>query len=927
MAVDLLAFQKQHLSPKIKLLGDILGEVIVDQAGPESLEMEERIRLLAKRFREEFDRTAFEQLVHEIDRLDRNHLSIVIQSFSLFFQLANLAEEDYRIAINRTMHDQTEDNLSYVMKFVKEQGLGIDELLGVLGNIRLKLVWTAHPTEARRLTNMIKIRQIYDELSGNVDREEIKRLITLIWQTDDIREEKVNILDEVRNVLFYFDTSVFRVLTDLLRTMERSLATGFGRDVELPNFFEFGSWVGGDRDGHPGVTAVVTIQTLLLHKRLCLRKYVEMVRTLIQDLSPSINKVAVTEELEQSIASDERLLPAFAASTRRLNRSERYRKKLDFIRVKLENTLEQVERIAEDVGLGRTLVGSRGNVSVSHVEKGYERSSEFLEDLMVIDRSLRANRGAIIADGRLSDLIQQVKVFGFHLAPLDLRQHSGVHMAAINEIFETIGLPKLSSLNREERKATLLWELMNPRPLGVLKIAENCSNEAQELLQTLEVARQALTLVSPRSIESYIISMTRDETDMLILMLLMKEIGLVEIRDGKVTQAMLDIVPLFETRDDLVRAPEVLRTLFANSMYRSYLHARGGIQEVMIGYSDSGKDAGILQSNYSLYTAQLGFIEVAKEFGVKLRIFHGRGGSVSRGGGPTHKALLAVPYVDQVKITEQGEVIGWNYSNPEIARRHLEQVISAMVIRAISERYGKSQAVSEEYLDTLKDLAQIGCNTYEKLVKHDPRFIPFYLSFTPLDAVERATIGSRPSRRKSGSASSIADLRAIPWVFSWMQTRALFPSFYGSGSAFSQLMAMKGEERLREMYQNWPYFNSLINNMQMVMSKVDFDVSKLYLSLVDANQEVFDQIWEDFIKAEEAILKITGNDKLLGHAPDLLNSIKRRNVYIDPLHAVQVKLLKEWRAKGRPEDMKPKGILRLLLQTQNGIAAGLRNTG
>lgn len=923
--MDLIDLQRKILSPKIKLLGDILGEVIVDQTDSSKLALEEEIRLLAKKFRESNDLESFELLFRKINEIPFADLEIIIQAFSLFFQLVNLAEEDYRIN-SWTFLGEATDTLSSVINESYVRGVPLNDLREILNETLIKLVWTAHPTEARRLTNMIKLRKIYEILTSNLDREEIKKYITLIWQSDDIREEKITILDEVRNALFYFESTVFEMLPKLIEELETTIASVYGESIKVPKILEFGSWVGGDRDGHPGVTSSVTIQTLLLHKRLCLRNYLKSVKELLQDLSPSINIVPVSQELEQSIEQDEKLLPDFSLQTRNLNRKERYRRKLDLMRIKLENTLIEVDRIAEDVGLGKTLVGFR---ELDSGARGtlYHRSTEFLHDLRVIERSLNENRGGVIAKGSLNRLILKVELFGFHLAPLDLRQHSKVHEIAITEILEKIGYHRVANLSRRQLAEILEQELINPRPLGISTYFENYSSSTQELISTLEVARDSLRRISPRSIESYIISMTRDEVDILSVLLLMKETGLIQVREGKVIYAALDIVPLFETREDLSKAPQVLENLFSNEFYRSFLERRQNLQEIMIGYSDSGKDAGILQSNFSLYIAQLEFLKVATEKGIELKIFHGRGGSVSRGGGPTHKAILGIPYTPRIKVTEQGEVIGWNYSNPQIARRHMEQVISAMIKRGVTERFGNMQENPDIYVEVFKSLAEESCRVYESVVKKDPNFIRFYLEFTPIDAVERATIGSRPSRRSSGEATSIDQLRAIPWVFSWMQTRAMFPSFYGAGTALQKAIAAGQLNLLKEMYQSWPYFNSLINNMQMVMAKADFTIAEKYQNLVISAPEYFNQIKEEFELTKQAILNITGNKEPLSHAPDILNSIKRRNVYIDPIHLAQIRILKRWRQEGRPEDMGPRTLLRLLLLTQNGIAAGMRNTG
>ena len=942
---------KVLLSPTINFLGKLLGDVIIEQAGKEFFDLEEKIRLLSKSFRENNDYLAVKDLQNEISNLTPKQQIIIIRSFSLFFQLVNLAEENFRIKINNLQdeaeHDTREDTSRYSVRYAKENGISYNDLLNLFTDINLQLVWTAHPTEARRLTNLLKIREIYslltkmeneitNSLNWSLLRDRIKGQITLLWQSDDLREDKVEIIDEVRSNLFYFENTVFDVLPKLMKNLELIVMDEYGIDsVEIPKFIDFASWVGGDRDGHPFVTASITIQTLLIQKRLCLRKYKQKIAKLLRELSSSLNLISISSELKESLDKDIVLLPEFANRTSRLNRHEPYRRKLDFIRIKLDNTLNQVEKIAVEVGLGHTLVGFKEIKQTSKIDF-YNRSKDFLDDLMTIDQSLRENNGKIIASGDLSTLITQVKTFGFHLAPLDLRQDSEVHIETLDDIFHCIGLPSIKTQSFEERKIVLLSELKNPRPLGISSIRDKLKDMTIEVISTLEVAKEALEKISPRSIGTYIISMTRDESDIYSLMLLMKEAGLITISQGIVTEACLDIAPLFETKNDLENAPLIMERLFRNPVYKSLLAQRGDIQEIMIGYSDSTKDSGVLMSNYQLFTAQQNLVKIADNFGINLRIFHGRGGSISRGGGPTHKSILSQPIgtISNMKITEQGEVIGSNYSNPEIAYRHLEQIMSAIITRSIRDSKLKVKDnpanPSLKYLEYYRVLADYSSKKYQKLVKQNEEFIPFYLQFTPLDLIERATIGSRPSRRTSKGVKNISSLRAIPWIFSWMQSRFLLPGFYGVGTSLNKFVNQFSIEKLNEMYQNWPYFDSLINNLQMVSLKADMEIASQYLHLVkdqEKGKQIFDNIREEFELTKKMIIKVTKQENLLDNSPHVQTSIIRRNPYIDPLNLIQVELLKQWRKLGRPEDLSPIGLQRALLQTINGIAAGLRNTG
>ncbi|MHA2276813.1 MAG: phosphoenolpyruvate carboxylase, partial [Candidatus Kariarchaeaceae archaeon] len=495
----------------------------------------------------------------------------------------------------------------------------------------------------------------------------------------------------------------------------------------------------------------------------------------------------------------------------------------------------------------------------------------------------------------------------------------------------------LDKIPNERKIDHLVNELNNSRPLGVRSFLHTCKHDTKELFETLSVARESIELFSEDAIEAYVISMTKDEIDILSLMLLLKESDLITIENNVVNRACIDIVPLFETKEDLQNASEVMERLFAMKLYRSYIEARNNVQEIMIGYSDSTKDVGYLQSNFRLLNVQQQLIEVAAKFNIRLRIFHGRGGSISRGGGPTHKAILSqLPgTLAKMKITEQGEVIGWNYANPAIAYRHLEQIISALIFRTVVDFktpiIENSAYPKDEFVLQFQNLADKASEIYESMVKHNPDFIEYYLQFSPLDIIERATIGSRPSRRTSADVKEIDSLRAIPWIFSWMQTRLLFPGYFGVGTALEWFTNNHGIEVLQKMYNEWPYFNSIVNNLQMVCLKADMHIAENYLDLVSTNKdraaEIFEIIKSEYHKTKNSLLQITQSENLLGNSPDIRNSIMRRNPYIDPLNLIQVELLKQWRKLGKPEDLDPQGVQRALLLTLNGIASGLRNTG
>ncbi len=953
-----------ELSPIVHLLGDLLGEVIKEQVGEQGFQVVEHIRLISKNIRELGDENAEKELMDYIESLLPHQRHIVIKAFSIYFQLNNLAEEWYNSRKNKqweaSQNDPRTDTFRAVIQMAKQQNVNITELMSLLEKIGMKPVWTAHPTEARRLTTLITLHEIFEiiakqrteMLSPNEKKiitSRLKEKITMLWQSDDFRHLKPTVLDEVRSVLYYFDTSVIDIIPDIYKSLKMHIITEYQDEldpkmiIDLPIFLHFGSWVGGDRDGHPGVTSTVTIQSLLLHKRTILRKYLAKISELLKDFSMSLNNITISDKLQESIEDDEKSFPEFAEISRKLNAQEPYRRKLDFIRLKLENTLEKVEEHAEQVGLGRTLVGRKNTTTSQEIRTFYRSSTEFLEDLHVIRDSLVQNNGKVIAEGKLEDLIMQARVFRFYLAALDIRQDSGVHEDAMDEIFQHVGLPSLYQLNESEKTKLLLTELNNPRPLGVNQFLEDLSPMTQEVIRTLQVINDALHYIDNNCIHSYIISMCRTVNDILILMLLMKETKLIEIEKGRVTKAAIDLVPLFETKADLERAPLVMESLFTNNLYASFLHQRNDTQEIMVGYSDSGKDVGYFESHYRIIKAQLQLREVARRHQVKLRIFHGRGGTISRGGGPTNKALLSQPreLVTDVKVTEQGEVIAANYGNPLIARRYLEQIASAVIQRTIEDYvlFPSTNVInqgvdpidpSEEVLQQFSELASLAREKYESLVKKHPHFIEFFLTFTPIDLIERATIGSRPSRRKKTSIKDITSLRAIPWVFSWMQCRLLVPAFFGVGTALETLQKRQKFDSVQKIFHEWQYFETMIDNLHMVLLKTDLITTRRYLRLV-ANQEHLTQLYNNIVseyhRTRKFVLDLTNCKELLEKSPDLQQSIRRRNPYLDPLNACQVILLKEWREKGRSEELHPTSPLRALFQTVNGIAAGMRNTG
>ncbi len=717
-----------------------------------------------------------------------------------------------------------------------------------------------------------------------------------------LRPYRPSVTDEVASALSYFDRTFLREIPALYADLEDQLrqdpALG---DTELPPFFQVGSWIGGDRDGHPFVTADVMERTLGMQSRTILDFLLKEILVLAEELSLS---------LLVSRASREVLDLAERSPDRSLQRAdEAYRRALNFIFGRLSAT-------------HRNLLGSEPAAPPGPAEP-YHSPAELKADLDALDRSLRAHGGRRLARGRLRDLRRSVSVFGFHLAPLDLRQNSEVHGRVVAELLEAVR-PGTGYLNLDEtQKISLLTaELESPRPLASPYLTY--SDETRSELALFRAAAKAQHRLGPEALPSCIVSHTEAVSDLLEAAVMLREVGILRPAEGRLD---LNIIPLFETIPDLQHSGDILDALLGLPIYRRLLDSRGGVQEVMVGYSDSNKDGGFLTSLWGLYKAELRLVEVAKRHGLRLRLFHGRGGSVGRGGGPSYEAILAQPpgtVGGQIRLTEQGEVIAAKYGHPTVGRRNLEVLVAATL--AASLPHQGDAAGEPAFLEAMDTLSNEACQAYRDLVYGTEGFEQFFWESTPIAEIAQLNIGSRPASRKAGQA--ITDLRAIPWVFSWSQCRVMLPGWYGVGSAVRAFRRERGEEGLallKEMYARWPYFRSLISMMDMVLAKVDLAIASRYADLVgdpDLKERIFGRIKEECEASILALKAITGQEALLEDNPALKRSIQHRFPYMDPINHLQVELLRRYRA-GDADDRIQRGILLSI----NGIAAGLRNSG
>jgi len=906
------------LRDDIRLLGRLLGDTVREQEGGETFDLVERIRKASIRFHRDNEAAARRELSAILDSLDNDQTLAIVRAFSYFSHLSNIAEDQHHIRRNHAhvvrRSAPRPGSLGYAMKRARDAGFNAVALGHFFDGALVSPVLTAHPTEVRRkstLTRELEVAALLEErerVAGDDARalaaeDQLRRAILLLWRTNMLRQTRLKVIDEVANGLSYYDYTFFRELPRLYASIEDDLAASDPKlaDRRLKPFLKVGSWIGGDRDGNPFVTADVVSEAMRLQSARALGSYLDDLHELGGELSISGTLSRVTPELMALAESSPDKSPS--------RKDEPYRRAIAGVYSRLAKTAETLDHYV-------ALRQPKGDAPA------YATPQAFAADLAVIADSLEKGGAKILARGRLRALRRAVDVFGFHLAPLDLRQNSSFHERTVAELLAVAepGMDYLS-LDEEGRIAVLRKELTSPRPLTLP--FHTYSEETSGELAIFRAAQRIKATYGEAAIVTSIISNCQGVSDLLELALLLKEVGLVSAAGT----SRINMVPLFETIGDLRNCVGVMDRLLGTPEYARFVAAMGGEQEVMLGYSDSNKDGGFVTSGWELYKAEIGLVEVFRKHGVRIRLFHGRGGSVGRGGGPSYEAILAQPggaVQGQIRITEQGEIISSKYSNGEVGRRNLETFVSATLEASLLEE--QTPAPDPAYLSTMETLSAAAFKAYRGLVYETDGFVKYFWGSTVITEIATLNIGSRPASRKKTQA--IEDLRAIPWVFSWAQCRLMLPGWYGFGSAVEAYVKEnpeKGMERLKTMYKHWPFFRTILSNMDMVLAKSSLAIASRYASLVPdvaLREAIFSRISAEWKSSVEALNAIMGQPHLLAHNPLLLRSIRNRFPYLDPLNHVQVELLKLHRAHASSEK-----VLTGIQLTINGISAGLRNSG
>ena len=900
------------LSASIHLLGDLLGKVLKAQESPALFEIEERIRELAKA-RRLGDVDANLQLAKQVTDLDIDQARAVAAAFALYFDLVNLAEEHHRVRVLRDRQgekypDPISGSIGDAIAQLKTQGVTKKQMEALIENLSIELVFTAHPTQAKRrtiLANLGRVSELLRHLS-HIDlkpherasyQQDLEVEITTFWLTNRARTARPEVTDEVRTMMFFAENILWDILPRIYADLDQALAAHYPRLTANPNWLRIASWVGGDRDGNPNVTHDVTAETLRLHRGLAVEKHRKNLRNLARRLSISAGRIPPPKNLVNWL-EDRKPFPAHIAFLEGRYTQEPYRLALSLLGADLAYASQ------EDM---------KSRLLSTDTHQARANPQDFSKVLNILHRALPQQ----IAKRNITPLLRQFDIFGLHTAQLDIREESTRLSATLGEILRALNLyPDFYQLDDANRTKILVDLLAQPTP--AMAEQPGVTQETSETWKVFQLLARAKEIYGLGLTGPFIISMTRGTADVLTVLLLAQWAG---CSDG------LKIVPLFETVDDLVAAPTILTDLFILPGYAEHLKSCGNEQIVMIGYSDSNKDSGYLAANWALYQGQELIAQVCREHAVKLTLFHGRGGTVARGGGPANRAIRAQPpgsIAGRFRVTEQGEVISSRYTNPNLAYRHLSQVTSAVLLA--SSPKGDAFDIPDHWRDRLNQYAQAARDKFHGLVYETEGFMTYWQEATPLDEIVRLRIGSRPATRGKGRLK-VTKIRAIPWVFSWMQSRYNLPGWYGLGTG---LNIEKDLSLMQEMYADWPFFQAMLDNAEMSLLKADMEIAGEYSELVTdkkSGEKIFTQIKEEFESTREVILSITENKELLDNDPVIQRSIHLRNPYIDPLNYIQVETLRQMRALPNSENPQANELRQVIIQTINGIAAGLRNTG
>ena len=941
------------LRQDIRLLGEMLGYAIQQHGGKHVFEMVERLRLNCRRLREctrslagasAAEAASYQQEIAALDReitqivedCDLETAIDVIRAFTVYFHLINTAEQYHRIrrrhAYERAnMPEIQRGSLADLGKTLRE--LDAETIQQLLDQLSIELVFTAHPTEATRRSLITKLRKIADLLEAHDAfaqmtprqqqnwQRDLANTIALLWRTDSIRHVRLQPLDEIKMGSYYLDEALHTAVPELYSQLEQVLRSAqAGKEFHVPPFLRLGSWIGGDQDGNPNVLPTTMLQALALQHAHIIEHYRTSIEALAAQYSQSLQYCSITEDLAASIAHDAQHLADYDRELGSQTAQEPYRRKLSFMWKRLS-----------------ALVTTGAEQAESYP---YHSPAELLRDLELVHESLLKDGEVELAQGQLATLIRQVQVFGFHFAALDVRQHSERHASALAELLRVSGLLQQDYRDLAEPERVRLLETLLSDPRVLPRQQLQLSAETNHVLQTFEAIRQARQEFGEEAITCYIISMARAVSDLLEVLFFCKETGI----------TALPIVPLFETIEDLRSCTGILESAFDLPVYRTHVQACCNKQQVMLGYSDSSKDGGILTSSWELYQAQGRLAELSARYQISITLFHGRGGAIGRGGGPIYDAILGQPpgsVNGHIRITEQGEMLSFKYGLPAIALRNLELVVAGVIKASLpDDTLSQSRSVQEQrqrWAEIMTNLSASAYIYYRRLIYDDPDFLRFFEQATPILELGWLNLGSRPARRSRGR--NLEELRAIPWVFSWMQSRYVLPSWYGVGHALEEYLSghPEGLKELQQMYQEWPFMRAFLDNMQMTLSKADLHIARHYATLVDdtaLRARLSREIDAEYERTERLLLAITGGQALLDTNRVLQLSIRRRNPYVDPLSYFQVALLRRLRALGgpmmqgeqtllttSPEEKERARLTYAVLLTINGIAAGLRNTG
>jgi phosphoenolpyruvate carboxylase len=928
-----------HLRAQVKLLGTLLGQVLLQFAGEDVFEAVETLRRGFAELHQQEDQQRRTELMTMIDAMPAEKVELVVRAFSSYFKLVNVAEESYAHRNRRRMlsHGMKlwEGSFDHTLADLKAQSISANTLQGMLKRLHYAPVFTAHPTEARRRAVMEVMRrvflicdQLYSPTLGVNDQRELESQlaaeIQVMWRTDELRSAKLEVRDEVRNGLYYVRESLFEAVPKAYYYFEKALRKHYGVNadgvcpISLPSFIRFGSWIGGDRDGNPFVTADVTEWTVHTQMQEALAQYRARVLDLRQTLTHSSGWCTPSRPFLERLSEYEAEYgeQVFRGTAVQIYSREPYRRMAAMMLARLDANLSYVHQCLADVPS-----------FTSHL--AYENAAAFLDDLYLVRDSLISHGDRIIAMQDLQALIRLVESFGFHLLQLDIRQESTVHTRTVAAVLQQIDLDfDYGEASEAERLQRLSAWIGHIDPIGVRD--DELDDEARETLAVFRRMAKLQAEVGDEVFGTYVISMTHSASHVMEVMLLARLVGLCGHNGGD-WFCRIQVAPLFETVDDLQHSEPILDQLLSNKVYRALVAANGNRQEVMLGYSDSCKDGGILASNWNLYQAQLSIIALAQHFGVECRLFHGRGGTVGRGGGPTHDAILSQPpgtVNGEIRFTEQGEMLYYKYSNPETANYEIGMGVTGLLKASATALAQSDVRYPQEYLDRMSDIAASGEKAYRTLIGM-PGFIDYFYESTPVTEIGLLNIGSRPSHRKKADRS-LGSIRAIPWVFGWAQSRHTLPAWYGIGSALKDFIGRQqdGLGQLQAMYREWPFFRSLLSNVQMALTKADMEIAEEYARLCDHpnTMTVYRSIADEYTLTVTGVKQVAQIGSLLEDNQLLSLSISRRRPYIDPINHIQVRMLKRYRS-GAVWESEQETWLTPLKRSINAIAAGMRNTG